>query len=505
MHLRHLNLQNMTKALKKTAAGLLLSAALPALTLTYATAQSVTFFKNNYTEGFSDANSIAKGADNNFYISGNTLSGTGSAAHLDILLLKVKPSGDTIWKRTLGLPAREETGYCVLTSGPDQVLVAGAADDQGSNSGDAFLMSLDTAGNLVWQKNYPIPGKRTAVVHMKRLDDGIILCGTITDLATDNTDAWLLKTDPDGNMLWHNSYGGAEFDDSWQIEHTAEGGFMLAGGSYSYRTGTRHDDAWLVKTTGTGEEVWIKHHGNADTVDWIWSMAPVGNPSAPDGYVFTGVKNRNPNVFRSEMYLARVDTAGNIVWDIPMTGIAGFREGLAVERTSDNTFYVVGSELELSNSFSLLGLNVDADGNVLHELHYNNPGNEWIMPRSLFIDNADDAYVVGVKLAPANPGRSFLAHIANISGTPARVEDVAATSAISVYPNPATKICTVSSKGGAMHRIILKDATGRVLLDNANPGMYTEKIPLDGMAAGLYFITVYTDGKVPVSLKLLVK
>ncbi len=496
----------MKKSLRNARLRLLFAAALPALSAASAGAQRVDFFRSDYMPPNSSAFSIARGWDNNFFFTGAVQTGSGSATNSDLLLVKIKPNGDTLWKRTYGVPERNETGYCVLTPLSDQVVVAGIADDTGSNAGgSAFLASFNAAGTLLWQKSYPLPGKRTAIADMKRLNDGFILCGTVTDSVTENTDAWLLKTDLNGEKLWSNNYGGPGYDDAWQVERTPDGGFMLAGGSYSYRTGTRHDDAWLVKTTSSGSQVWIKHYGNADTVDWIWSMAPVGNPAAPTGYIFTGVKNRNPNVMASEMFLARVDTGGNIVWDIPMTGRAGYREGLSVEPTLHNTFYVTGTELEPTGSLSLLAMDIDSNGNVLNELHYNNPFPEWIRPRAVYINNLSDAYVAGQQITPGDRIGAFVAHIRDINHSAISVAGVAEPTAISVYPNPAATYCSISSEGEAMRRIVLRDATGRVALDLTNPDAHLERISLNGMPKGLYLITVYTGGIAPINLRLTIR
>jgi|GEM_PF-865964 len=496
----------MKHLLRTASRKLLLTAAIPALTVAGTAAQSVDFFKSNYTSPDGSAFSIARGWDNNFFFTGNAYTGTGPARHADVLLVKMKPNGDTLWKRTYGLPAKNETGYCVLTPLGDQVIMAGTSDDTGAFSGAAFLMNINPAdGNVLWQKSYPVPGKRTAVVDMKRLNDGFILCGTITDSLTENTNAWLLKTDLNGNMLWHNNYGGANYDDAWQVERTSDGGFMLAGGSYSYRTGTKYDDAWLVKTTGTGEQVWIKHYGNADTVDWIWGMAPVGNPAEPTGYIFTGVRNYDPNGIASEMFLARVDTAGNIVWDASMPGNFGYREGLAIEPTLHNTFYVVASEHELSNSFSLLAMDIDSNGNVLNELHYSNPGMEWLRPRGIYINNFNDAYVVGQQLFLTNELKPFAAHILHIDATATSVGMVAAPAPVYVYPNPATRQCTVVSDGEPLQRIILRDATGREVRNIVSAGAQYEQVALDGLAPGVYFFSVFTKGIAPVSLRLVIE
>lgn len=494
----------MIRTIPKKARLWLCATALTALATTGTQAQSVDFFKSNYTTNSSAGRSIARGWDNNFYFAGSHF--TGGSNNSDLLLVKIKPNGDTLWTRTLPSPDRSETGYCVLTPLSNEVMVAGISSDTArSGSANAFLMHFNDSGRLVWRKDYPISGKTTAVANMLRLNNGFALCGTIADDSTGNIDAWLLRTDLNGNKLWDRSYGGALYDDAWQIERTPNGGFMLAGGSYSYRTGTRHDDAWLVKTDDSGRQIWNKHYGNADTVDWIWSLAPVGNPAQPTGYIFTGVKNRNPNRFRSEMFLARVDTSGNVIWDKRMVGPFDMREGLAIEPTFNGTFYVLGSEFDASGNGQLLAMNIDSNGNILNELRYSSLSGEWLIPRNIFINNLGDAYVTGQQLLPGNNSNAFVARIKNINNIPAAVETVAAPSAIRVYPNPATKICTVASDGEAMTRLVVRDLSGRLLREISRPAPHAQTIALEDLPRGIVVITVYTSGIAPVNLKLSVE
>lgn len=485
----------------KRAAQLLLTAVLPLST----GAQNVEFFKSDYTSERSALTSVARGWDNNFFLSGTVELGSGSTAHADILLIKIKPNGDTLWKRTYGTDTLDEFGYKLLTPSGDAVMMAGYAEAFTVNGSTAFLKSINPAnGNVLWEKSYPVAGKKTMLVDMQKLNDGYILTGTITDLATNNTDAWLLKTDLNGNQLWHQSYGGPNFDDAWQVERTREGGFMLAGGSNSFHTGTIHDDAWLIKTNELGQTIWIKHYGIADTIDWAWSLAPMGHPAEPTGYLFTGVKNYNPDGSASQLFLMKVDTAGNVVWDKSMEGNFGYREGLVLERTLHNTFYLLGTEELASGKRALLAMDIDTNGNVLNELYFNTPAMEWLKPRAVFINNFNDAYVAGFHILPGNQTHGFAARIRNIDATGTGVAEVTAPAPIYVYPNPAQKECTVISDGEPLQRLILRDALGREVRNISCAGVQYQRVSLEGLAPGTYFFSVFTKGIAPVSLRLVV-
>ena len=76
-------------------------------------------------------------------------------------------------------------------------------------------------------------------------------------------DFWLIKVDSLGNLLWNKCYGGSGGDDANSLIQTLDGGFIMAGYTYSedgdviglHGSG---DDFWIVKTDSLGNLQWQK-------------------------------------------------------------------------------------------------------------------------------------------------------------------------------------------------------------------------------------------------------
>jgi hypothetical protein len=79
--------------------------------------------------------------------------------------------------------------------------------------------------------------------------------------------------DPDGGALaWSRTFGGADYDRAYSVVQTSDGGYAIAGSTWSYGAG--YADFWLVKTDGEGEAglvctgltnyAIILYRGNAD-------------------------------------------------------------------------------------------------------------------------------------------------------------------------------------------------------------------------------------------------
>ena len=63
-------------------------------------------------------------------------------------------------------------------------------------------------------------------------------------------DFWLIKTDEDGNMQWNRTYGGTGSDIASSLIETSDGGYAIAGYTFSFAAG--NSDLWLVKTDEQG-------------------------------------------------------------------------------------------------------------------------------------------------------------------------------------------------------------------------------------------------------------
>jgi hypothetical protein len=70
-------------------------------------------------------------------------------------------------------------------------------------------------------------------------DNGYIITGSAYD------DLYYLKLDSNGNIVWEDTYGGVEPDIGYCVHQTKDGGYIIAGVTYSFGAG--FCDIWLVK------------------------------------------------------------------------------------------------------------------------------------------------------------------------------------------------------------------------------------------------------------------
>lgn len=77
-------------------------------------------------------------------------------------------------------------------------------------------------------------------------DGGYILTATKSYSYSDQgVDVWLIKTDLAGNEMWNKTFGESNNDYAISVQQTREGGYVIAGNSYSLDSA--RGEAWLIK------------------------------------------------------------------------------------------------------------------------------------------------------------------------------------------------------------------------------------------------------------------
>jgi len=107
------------------------------------------------------------------------------------------------------------------------------------------------ATSVMWSQTY---GNGNAVAYslVQTSDGGYALAG-VTSGSIDEQyyiDAWLVKTDAVGNMVWNQTYGGAGDEQAFSLVETSDRGYALAGYTTSSYAGPA--DMWLIKTDAYG-------------------------------------------------------------------------------------------------------------------------------------------------------------------------------------------------------------------------------------------------------------
>lgn len=185
---------------------------------------------------------------------GYVLAGVGLSPYTDMYLVKTDASGNEMWSQTLSGGGGFGEHFSIEENSDGGYIFVGSIKSPNSfEPHDMYLVKLDASGNEMWSKTF---GESTmdekAYSGTETTDGGYILAGTKSNNDTDR-DMYVVKTDASGNEMWSKTFGGNSDDRAFSIKGTSDGGYILAG--YTYSFGAGHSDMYLVKINSKGNRI----------------------------------------------------------------------------------------------------------------------------------------------------------------------------------------------------------------------------------------------------------
>jgi hypothetical protein len=167
----------------------------------------------------------------------------------DIFLIKTDASGNVQWAKTYGGTSADEA-FSVQQTSDGGYIVVGLTNSFGAGTEDIFLIKTDASGNLQWAKTYGGAIGDRALSVQQTSDGGYIVAGLTNSFGAGGLDIFLIKTDASGNVQWAKTYGGTDWEDAFSVQQTSDGGYIVAGRTWSFGAGG--SDIFLIKTDANG-------------------------------------------------------------------------------------------------------------------------------------------------------------------------------------------------------------------------------------------------------------
>jgi uncharacterized delta-60 repeat protein len=291
---------------------------------------SVVWQKTFGGAGTDGASSVQQTSDGGYVVA--AYESSFGAGGYDAWILKLDSNGSVVWQKTYG-GTGDDFPQSILQTLDGGYIVAGYTDSYGAGSGDFCVFRLNSTGSVEWQKTYGGSNFDGAYSICEANDGTYAVTGETDSFGAGNADFWVLKLKSDGSILWQMAYGGVKADLPKSIQHTLDGGYIVAGITNSFGAG--NSDVWVLKLNSEGSVVWQKTYGGTGD-DAAYSV----QQTSDGGYIVAGTTN-SFGAGNSDVWVLKLNSTGGVTWQKTYGG-TGDDFAYAVKQTSDSGYVVAG-------------------------------------------------------------------------------------------------------------------------------------------------------------------
>jgi hypothetical protein len=333
----------------------------------------------------------------------------GSTHAASVSLTSISPSVSS-WAKTYGwlggggaqsVDRTSDGGYIVAgyTNATSWVALG---SPQGGYDSDGWLLKLDASGNVQWQKSYRTPGI-DALYKVKQTSDGGFVAVGLTRLPNwGDVNAWVLRVDSQGNVIWDNSYGGTQTDQADDVVQTSDGGFLVVGSTYSFGG----FPAWVLRLNQAGGIVWQRAYNSTMNESGAGSVVATSD----GGFVIAGEYRSDITSSQtySQLWLFKIDGSGSLLWQKAYSGTGKGDIGYSVYQTSDQGLVVAGFTTSYGDAWATVWvLRLDSQGGVLWQKAIGGGGMAMFHEAYSVIQLSDGSFVVaGYSFNQFSPGQT---------------------------------------------------------------------------------------------------
>jgi len=277
----------------------------------------------------------------------------------DHWVVRLDTGGNIKWQKTFGGSGEDGSEEVQQTSDGGFIVIGWSTSNTDTllnHDFDFHIIKIDTGGIMQWQKFYGGTGDDTPYFIQQTADGGYVASGysQSNDLdvtghhgALNYNDCWIIKVDTAGNLQWQKSFGGTGQEEATCVQQTKEGGYIFTGWATSANgdvSGSHGSfDYWVVKLDTTATITWQKCLGGT-SVEQAFSI----QQTTEGGYIVGGVSYSNDGQVTgnhggpTDFWAVKLDTVGNLKWQKCLGG-TNWDASSCVEQTTDGGYIMTGT------------------------------------------------------------------------------------------------------------------------------------------------------------------
>ncbi|HOY40146.1 MAG TPA: hypothetical protein PLK75_12685, partial [Bacteroidales bacterium] len=170
-------------------------------------------------------------------------------------------------------------------------------------------------------------------------------------------------------IQWQKCYGGSNIDNARCIQQTIDGGYIVAGYTYSNDGDISGfhgaSDIWVIKIDNVGNIIWQKCLGGSSS-----DVASTITQTLDDGYIVAGITFSNDGDVTGcsedcNSWIIKLDNSGNIQWQNSILALYWAEIG-SIQQTIDEDYILCGTAMtDLENGYyDACIVKLDNTGNI---------------------------------------------------------------------------------------------------------------------------------------------
>lgn len=278
-----------------------------------------------------------------------------------LIISSISPAQEITFQKTIG-GVRSDYGYAIYNTVDGGYITVGRTSSFNQSDDDVYLTKTDSGGNLIWTK--ALGGANTDIGYdiQQTADEGYIITGITTSFGLATANVYLIKTNSNGDPDWSKAFSGGY---GQSVRETADSGYIIAG--YNYNP-PNSDDITLIRTDLHGDTLWTKNIGGTET-----DRAQSVRQTQDGGYIITG-QTASFGAAYNEIFLIKTNIAGNIIWSKTYGG-SDNDYARDVQQTFDGGYVITGYTWSFGfGSGDVYVVKTDSSGDLLWANAYGGAG-----------------------------------------------------------------------------------------------------------------------------------
>lgn len=292
--------------------------------------------------GWEYGNSVVAALDGGYLITGYTTSWESQGK--EVLLLKIDESGNALWHKTFGGNGAD-VGRQLVQAPDGSILICGYTQSFGHGEDDLLVIKTHPDGTLIWQKNYGGIASDMGRDLLVNMEGNYTILGATGSTGAGNLDIWMFEIDTAGAINWSKTYGTSGYQDCYAFIQTADQGYMISGQSDVH--GIDFLDLYLIRTNSSGVQTWAKR------IDAPMDFYEYGRDlcETPQGNILLTGNIKHPQDRSNDICMLEIDTLGNTIW-MESFGGASSEGAYAILNLGNHDYLIAGYTLSEGNGAS---------------------------------------------------------------------------------------------------------------------------------------------------------